>query len=284
MGRLDEHTGADWEAMARIYKKLTVGTSAKPIRVILDRLNAIVPFSEATGIYDDGAGPGPIISRIIEQYGTKIPKNCTLTATDFAPGMIEQVKKTKQEEVQKDPSSPWNRVSASVLDAMDLRGIPDGSQSHVTAGWVYFMTPDPQKCLTEALRVLKHGGVLGCSSWKGNDWMEIMRLVSVIRPEKTLPELPEAWTSAPAMKGELEKAGFREVTSEDVEVEMTFDRYEAFVDMMTTTMPVMVNLLKDFTEEEVERLRGLMLAKTKEMAPSEPGVLHGTALVAVGRK
>lgn len=144
MARLDEHTGDDWGEMAKVYKKLTVGTSAKPIRVILDRLNALVPFSEASGIFDDGTGPGPIISRIIEEYGPTLPKSCTLTATDFAPGMVEQVKNVQQEELQKDPASPWNRVSVSVLDAMDLKGIPDDSQSHLTAGWVFFMTPDPQ--------------------------------------------------------------------------------------------------------------------------------------------
>lgn len=114
--------------------------------------------------------------------------------------------------------------------------------------------------------------------------MDIMKLVSVIRPDKTLPELPKEWTSAPAMKVELEKAGFRDVNSEDVQVEMSFDRYEPFLDLLTTKMPMMINLVKDFSQGEMERLRQLMLEKTKEMAPSEPGILYGAALVATGRK
>ncbi|EME49527.1 hypothetical protein DOTSEDRAFT_68335 [Dothistroma septosporum NZE10] len=284
MARLDEHTGDDWGEMAKIYKKLTVGASSKPIRVILERLNALVPFSEATGILDDGTGPGPIISRIIEEYGTTIPNTCTLTATDFAPAMVDQVKNLKQEALQKNPESPWDRVSISVLDAMDLKGISDDSQSHVTAGWVFFMTPDPQKCLTESRRVLESGGVLGCSSWAGSQWMDLMKLASTIRSDKVVPELPKEWSSATAMKVEVEKAGFKDVTAEEVEVEMSFDRYEPLIDLLTTKMPHMINLLKEFSADEMQRLRGLMLARMKETVRSEPGVLHGTALIAVGKK
>ena len=49
-------------------------------------------------------------------------------------GMIEQVENNKKEEVDRDAKSPWSRVHASVLDSMDLQGVGDGSQSHVTAG------------------------------------------------------------------------------------------------------------------------------------------------------
>ena len=48
--------------------------------------------------------------------------------------MIEQVENNKKEEVDRDAKSPWSRVHASVLDSMDLQGVGDGSQSHVTAG------------------------------------------------------------------------------------------------------------------------------------------------------
>lgn len=48
--------------------------------------------------------------------------------------MIAQVRQTKNEEIDKDPDSPWARVDVSLLDAMDLQGIKDGSKSHVLAG------------------------------------------------------------------------------------------------------------------------------------------------------
>lgn len=40
--------------MAEVYKKLTVGTSVRPISVMLEKMNAMLPFSESTGIYDNG--------------------------------------------------------------------------------------------------------------------------------------------------------------------------------------------------------------------------------------
>lgn len=48
--------------------------------------------------------------------------------------MIAQVRETKNEEIDKNPESPWARVNVSLLDAMDLQGIQDGSKSHVLAG------------------------------------------------------------------------------------------------------------------------------------------------------
>lgn len=229
--------------MAKIYKQLTVTVSHKPITAILERLDAMHAFSKATGIHDNGTGPGPIISRLINDYGAQIPKSCTLSASDFAPAMIEQVNNTKKEEVEKDPESPWSRVETSVKDAMNLEGIEDESRSHVTAGWVYFMTSDPQKCLSESKRVLAKDGVLGCSSWKGSQWLEVMRLVEEIRPEKKLMEIPKPWMSAEGVKGELEKAGFREADGFEVEVEMTLEEYQPFLDLMTSKVSAEIHIL-----------------------------------------
>lgn len=128
--------------MAEVYKKLTVGIAEKPITVMLERTNSMLPFSKATGIYDNGTGPGGVISRIISDYGSQIPSSATLSCSDFSAPMIEQVQKAKTEETEKDPKSAWSRLDAQVRDAMDLQGVGDESQSHVMAGWVYFVSRD----------------------------------------------------------------------------------------------------------------------------------------------
>ncbi|KAF2172483.1 hypothetical protein M409DRAFT_50175 [Zasmidium cellare ATCC 36951] len=271
--------------MAKIYQQLTVTISAKPIGALLSRLNELRSFSTATGVHDNGTGPGPIISRVIEDYGSKIPSECVLSASDFSPAMIEQVDNKKKEQVDADPESLWKRVETSVLDAQELKGIPDDSRSHVTAGWVYFMTPDPQKCLSESKRVLAKDGVLALSSWKGSQWLDVMSLVEEIRPEtKAMEGIPKVWMETDGVKGELEKAGFRDVESAEVGVEMTLEEYGPFLDLLTTKMPHMIALTKDYSEEERQRLRNIMLAKVKEFAPTLPGTLHGTSIVAFGRK
>ena len=101
---------------------------------MLERADALLPFSDATGILDNGCGPGPLMSRLIQNYD--IPQSCALTCSDFSEGMIQQVKRTKEEVLQADGSSPWGRVDTVVQNAMDLQSIRDSSMSHVTAGWV----------------------------------------------------------------------------------------------------------------------------------------------------
>jgi hypothetical protein len=122
--------------MAETYKQLTKGTSVKPTAVLVEKLNSYVPFSTATGILDNGSGPGPIMSKILEDYGTIIPTSATLSCTDFAASMIEQVQESRAKVIAADPRSPWSRVQAEVLDALDLSTIQDASHSHVAAGWV----------------------------------------------------------------------------------------------------------------------------------------------------
>lgn len=93
MASLSDTQGADWQEMARIYKQLTVGVSNRPIEAMLDKANALLPFSEATGIHDSGCGPGPVLSRLVSKYGAQLPQHCALSASDFSPGMLIQCSK-----------------------------------------------------------------------------------------------------------------------------------------------------------------------------------------------
>ena len=145
------------------------------------------------------------------------------------------------------------------------------------------MTSDPQKCLSESNRVLKNDGVLVCSSWQGSQWIDLMNLVPTIRPDKKMPAVPKEWDNVELLKKELEKAGFQDVESHQVQTSMKVDKWEPMMDFMLGKMPHMVMLTKDFSEDEMTRLRTLFLEEGRKMC-DEPGELEGTALVAVGRK
>jgi ubiquinone/menaquinone biosynthesis C-methylase UbiE len=252
---------------------------------MLTGANALHPFTEATGILDNGCGPGSIMATILSEYDDKLPSSCTLTCSDFAESMIDAVRATKVAEVSKNASSPWQRVEADVMDSMDLHSIDDDSLSHVLAGWVFFMTSDPQKCLSESRRVLKSDGVLTASSWDGNmEWLQLMRLASVIRPDKEFPSFPEEWTSTSGVRAELEKAGFRDVDVVEVATHWPFESYEAMADNVMTKTPQMLALLKDFTDKEREELAALVIKECRKMTSSEPYALKGVSIVAFGRK
>lgn len=274
--------GDEWDKLAGEYMKLTESTSLPPITAMLDRSNAIWPFSRAAGILDDGCGPGPIMSRIIKQHGPELPDDCTLTCSDFSEPMLKQVR------LQQDKAGPgdslWSKVKVVQLNAMDLHEIPAESQSHVTAGLVFFMTPSPQKCLTEALRVLQPEGVLALSSWEGSQWLKLMGCITHVRPDKQLPEIPAAWQSQAGVRREMAQAGFRDVETVAVGVDLPFRDHRSMCEFFLTKLPHMIAMTKDMSSEEVEKVLQLMVQSMKEMAPAAPGKLHGDAIVGVGRK
>ncbi|KAK3059177.1 hypothetical protein LTR09_000743 [Extremus antarcticus] len=274
--------GDDWNEMAKLYKSMAYGTSEKPSAALLKAADTFLPFSEATGILDNGCGPGPIMTRILDGY--KIPQSCQLTCSDFSEGMISQVRQHKEETVKADSNSPWSRVESIVQDATNLKDIADDSQSHVTAGFVYFMTSDPQKALTESRRVLKDGGVLSLSSWQGSQWSDLMFLLPKVRPDKKMPHMLPEWTNADKLKGELEKAGFRDVQVQQVKTTMTYEKRSSLIELISTKMPHLVPIIKEMSDEEVQRYKDMMDEDMKKMCPDEPGSLEGVALVATGRK
>ena len=178
----------------------------------------------------------------------------------------------------------WKRVQTQVLDAMDLKGVPDGSKSHVMAGWVFFMTQDPQKCLSESLRVLCPGGVLACTSWEGSEWLELMGTLHEVRADLKLPSLPEKWSDAGLLEKEFEIAGFRDVVVERVPVKMQYEKHETLVEFLIEKLPHAVALKLQMTEDEVKGWKELATAKCKEYNAEAPGSLSGWSLMAIGRK
>jgi ubiquinone/menaquinone biosynthesis C-methylase UbiE len=270
---------------AKSYAKTTTNISSPVIGKMLREINAMHPLAEATAILDNGSGPGSIMSTIISQYGSEIPSDCKLSCTDYAESMIDAVRTTQSAEVSNNASSPWKRVETTVMDSTDLSPISDSSISHVLAGWVFFLTNDPQKCLTESRRVLKPDGVLTVSSWDGQmQWLQLMRLATKIRPDKEFPSLPEAWTNTSGVRNELEKAGFRDVEAFEVVTSWPFESHETVGDTVLTNTPQMVSLLKDFSEKEREDLRNLAIEECKKMAPTKPYALKGVSIVGIGRK
>ncbi|WPG97340.1 Hypothetical protein R9X50_00011400 [Acrodontium crateriforme] len=273
--------GDDWNNLADEYVKLTNGAINAPCETLLSKANALFPFSTASAILDNGSGPGPVMNRLITTYGASIPSTCQLTCADFSTGMLAGCQHQKD---SASAESPWKRVELLEQNAMALVSVPSTSYSHVLAGFVYFMTQDPGKCLAESKRVLQPGGVLALSSWESSEWIDVMGLVSVVRPDKVVPALREEWRRDGLLAEQVRKAGFRDVEVVRVPTVMALQSYESGAEMFMGKMPHMVMLMKDVTKEEKAKVREVMIEKLKVLCPTVPGHLNGMALVAVGRK
>lgn len=272
-----------WSKMAQDYTAFTAAASVKTSEALVSRANKALPFSAATSILDNGCGPGPVIIKVIADYGSQILDSASLRACDFSEGMVKVLDKTREANIA-EGHEIWQRLQTGTADAHTLDGIEDGTMSHVIGGFLYMLLADPQKGLQASHRVLKTDGVIALSCWKGSQWMEIMQIINdVVPPEKAL-DLPAAWKSTEGVMKEMEVTGFRDVGAEYIDTAMPFESHDRMIEMFMTKMPPVVHALKDCSEEQKARLSKLMTERLWELCPEEPGRLTGTAIVAWGTK
>ena len=164
---VDQSDQDEWSKFAPAFMKLaTNGPSTIPAADMVRVANAEYPLASALTVLDIGCGPGQVTDAVLKASGDSLPSSARIVASDLAPGILEEVKKRKKEEVVAG-NMRWSRVEVMQCDAMDLSAFADGSVSHAFADFVLFGLPQPRVALQEVRRVLtdKHGGgVLALSS------------------------------------------------------------------------------------------------------------------------
>ena len=253
---------------------------------MIDALNTAYPLSEATVIMDTGCGSGLVTDLLIREYGKQLPKSVRLITADFSAGMVKQVQERQKKEVAQG-NLVWSQVKPAVYDAQDLSGIADGSLSHILGGFVFFMLPQPRLALKEALRVLtaeNGGGVLALTSFRSNEWTDMLQLVKVVRPDLTVPAVPQTWASVEGVCGELEATGFREVKGHTMPTFMQLEDPVATVNLMVKGLPHMSKVREEMKPEEIDQACDLMVQHLRSNHPQLPSRMVGTAIVAIGRK
>lgn len=152
-----------WNFFAPIYER-----AMKSQKSIYDYIyKEISAAASAKNVLELATGPGMIAKHIA-------PSAKSVTATDFAPKMIEAAKKG---------SVPEN-VSFEVADATNLRYQNDSFDLVVIANALHII-PEPEKALAEIDRVLKANGTLIAPNFierekgKKNLWQKILSLVGI---------------------------------------------------------------------------------------------------------
>ncbi|MBQ4025034.1 MAG: class I SAM-dependent methyltransferase [Treponema sp.] len=152
-----------WNFFAPIYER-----AMKSQKSIYDYIyKEISAAASGKDVLELATGPGMIAKHIA-------PSAKSVTATDFAPKMIETAKKG---------SVPEN-VSFEVADATNLRYQNDSFDLVVIANALHII-PEPEKALAEIDRVLKANGTLIAPNFierekgKKNLWQKILSLVGI---------------------------------------------------------------------------------------------------------
>ncbi len=152
-----------WNFFAPIYER-----AMKSQKSIYDYIyKEISAAASGKNVLELATGPGMIAKHIA-------PSAKSVTATDFAPKMIEAAKKG---------SVPEN-VSFEVADATNLRYQNDSFDLVVIANALHII-PEPEKALAEIDRVLKANGTLIAPNFierengKKNLWQKILSLVGI---------------------------------------------------------------------------------------------------------
>ena len=152
-----------WNFFAPIYER-----AMKSQKSIYDYIyKEISAAASGKDVLELATGPGMIAKHIA-------PSAKSVTATNFAPKMIETAKK----------GSVPDNVSFEVADATNLRYENDSFDLVVIANALHII-PEPEKALAEIDRVLKANGTLIAPNFierekgKKNLWQKILSLVGI---------------------------------------------------------------------------------------------------------
>ena len=250
---------------------------------LISAADSAQPFSFATNILDLACGPGTLTSELIETCGA-LPPGSKITALDASPLMIQQVSAKRSERTIAEPQSRWSKVDVLVGDAQDLSPIPDNNYSHILAGLILFLLPQPEKALAECYRVLKSDGVLVLSCWPSSDWQSLMQLSSKVRPDQPNYDIPKAWRNEESVKALVGESGFKDLHTHTVEIHAAYEDAKSVCGWIIGNMPGLQAVIGDFSVQDKQELDRTMVEWLVEKSGTSTGVLTGQCLICVGRK
>jgi ubiquinone/menaquinone biosynthesis C-methylase UbiE len=179
-------------------------------------------------VLEIAAGTGDLGFRAAE----RVQPEGRVICTDFAPEMLDVARRNGE-------SRGLSNVEYRRLDAehMDLE---DDSADVALCRWGYMLMADPLAALRETRRVLRAGGVLAFTVWRGpdrNPWAAVpgTTLLQLGHMQPPDPNAPGMFSMADAdkLKGLVTRAGFAEPQLEEI----TFSfRYRDDEDLWDTLM------------------------------------------------
>ncbi|CAR24617.1 KLTH0F19954p [Lachancea thermotolerans CBS 6340] len=271
-----------WGLQAKEYaEKLQKGPPKASVDAILQAVDSLLPFEKAKSILDNGCGTGLGTQTLIDKYGHRLPDLIHLVAADLSPGMIESVRMTK---AAHKGNRFWDRLELQVCSVDNMSKTQNSCFSHIIASLVFFFAK-PEATFSEAYRILQPGGVIGFTSFRENQWMDLRNVVKEINPGLEPAPLPAEWASEEWIRGQLEKANFIDIKIEPMEVYVELDDSLPLATLLVHSgIPEMSAVFQSLTDEEKDRAVQLIVEELAERYPKRPAKIPGILLVSSARK
>lgn len=232
-----------------------------------DDLAARAAATGATNVLEIAAGTG-IVSRRLRDA---LPAQADLTVTDLNAPMLAVAKGKFGED---------ENVSFRTADALDLPFDSDTFDLVVCQFGVMFL-PDKQKAYTEVLRVLRPGGTYLLNVWgslAANPFAEITHDVAGSFFPENPPQfykVPFSYSDTQAVQTDLTTAGFRDISSDTIELMKEVDDWTRFGRGIVFGNPLIGEIESGEGVEPDEVMQAIIAALTERFgeAPSSMPLL-----------
>lgn len=259
------------------------GPGVAPAGAMAEHVNKVLPFSSATLVVDIGCGPGQITAAVLQGHGAAIPATARIVGADNNPQMLAQYSGRKQKELA-DGNAHWARVEVVTTDIHDCAAFPDESISHLLAGFIVFLLPEPIKAIEAIKTKLTTDGMFALSAWESSDWQDLMYYPMKVRADLVMPTPPADWTQPDGVRKHLLETGFQDVQVVQTEGYLPFTDYDEICRFILTKLPLAAPVVAQMSDEEVLQTHALMVSDLKAKYPSVPAKMVGKATVAYCRK
>ncbi|MFN8016653.1 MAG: methyltransferase domain-containing protein [Acidimicrobiales bacterium] len=207
-------------------------------------LVAAADLPRGATVLDVACGRGACLYPALEAVG---PEGRVL-GVDLAAGMVEHL-------AAELAAAGVANAEVQVGDAEHL-DLESSSIDAVTAGFVIFFCPDPDRVLAEMARVLRPRGVVALSIFDGDTPSKWLREVGAELFGPTDARPSEAFDRADVLEAALAHAGFTDVTGIDVIEPVRFSSLEQLEAWHRSHFARL--LLEALTPEQLEVYRGRM--------------------------
>ena len=259
-----------WDKAAEAYE----GGWRDSLALVQSRLLDVASAQPGEHVLDIACGTGLVtfpLARAVTGSGR-------VAATDISQSMIDIIRREAEKR-------GLAQVDAFRADAETLDALPDNSFDLVTCalGFMYF--PEPDRAMSEIMRVLKPGGRAVFAVWgarKNCGWAEIFPIVDARVQSSVCPMFFQLGTGR-ALAWQMENAGFASVADQRLATALPYADENAASDAAFIGGPVALAYSR-FSEEIRAEVRAEYVASIRAFRSDEGYRIPGEFVVASGKK